>query len=320
MVLVDAAAYAPTQPLDLSSLQADFVDIAFYKMFGYPTGLGALLVRTEAMPLMQKVFWGGGSIALATSSDNFHVFKCKPSEKMEDGTVSFLDIISLKHGFAQMDKLGGITRIQAHVGALTAWLYTALTRLTHSNGQPMVKVFGKHQLPNAGQVQGGIVNFEVLGPQGDCLSYRRIEREAAAAGFHLRTGAECNPGACYAYLGVAEAEVEGLAGIKEGCGDDIEFIRVLRPQGHQGQVAAPMGQQGEQVQAENGWVAPGPPPTPGGGESTWVRVPLGSVRVSLGWMSSFEDVFAFTAWLQRSYRDAENLVEEDSTVTLLPRE
>jgi molybdenum cofactor sulfurtransferase len=46
-------------------------------MFGYPTGLGALLIRTEAVPLMRKVFWGGGSVALATSRDNFHVLKCK---------------------------------------------------------------------------------------------------------------------------------------------------------------------------------------------------------------------------------------------------
>eukprot|EP00983_Pelagomonas_calceolata_P049336 1141470-Pelagomonas_calceolata.AAC.1 len=64
-VLVDAAAFVPTQPLDLSKLDADFVDITFYKLFGeepviacYPTGLGALLVRTEAVPLLRKVFWG----------------------------------------------------------------------------------------------------------------------------------------------------------------------------------------------------------------------------------------------------------------------
>lgn len=57
-------------------------------------------------------------------------------------------------------------------------------------------------LPHATpQVQGGILNFEPLSPDGQPLSYRAFEREAAAAGFHVRTGAECNPGACYAYLG-----------------------------------------------------------------------------------------------------------------------
>ena len=44
-VLLDAAAFVPTQPLDLRQYPADFVTISFYKIFGYPTGLGALLVR-----------------------------------------------------------------------------------------------------------------------------------------------------------------------------------------------------------------------------------------------------------------------------------
>ena len=47
-VLLDAAAFAPTQPLDLSQFPADFVAVSFYKMFGFPTGLGALLVRPHS--------------------------------------------------------------------------------------------------------------------------------------------------------------------------------------------------------------------------------------------------------------------------------
>ena len=38
LVVVDAAAYASTHPLDLSKYPADFVPLSFYKMFGYPTG------------------------------------------------------------------------------------------------------------------------------------------------------------------------------------------------------------------------------------------------------------------------------------------
>jgi selenocysteine lyase/cysteine desulfurase len=44
-VLLDAAAFVPTRPLDLTATPADFVTVSFYKMLGYPTGLGALLVR-----------------------------------------------------------------------------------------------------------------------------------------------------------------------------------------------------------------------------------------------------------------------------------
>ncbi len=32
-------------------------------------------------------------------------------------------------------------------------------------------------------------------------------------------------------------------------------------------------------------------------------MPLGSVRVSLGWWSTFDDAFALAAWLERSYKD-----------------
>ena len=46
-VLLDAAAFVPTRPLDLTAFPADFVTVSFYKIMGYPTGLGALLVRNS---------------------------------------------------------------------------------------------------------------------------------------------------------------------------------------------------------------------------------------------------------------------------------
>ena len=44
-VLLDAAAFVATNRLDLSAVTPDFVTVSFYKMFGYPTGVGCLLVR-----------------------------------------------------------------------------------------------------------------------------------------------------------------------------------------------------------------------------------------------------------------------------------
>ena len=37
-VLLDAAAFVSTSPLDLGRISPDFVAISFYKIFGYPTG------------------------------------------------------------------------------------------------------------------------------------------------------------------------------------------------------------------------------------------------------------------------------------------
>ena len=48
-VLLDAAAFAPASPLDLSRWHPDYVSLSFYKIFGYPTGIGALLVRRPAL-------------------------------------------------------------------------------------------------------------------------------------------------------------------------------------------------------------------------------------------------------------------------------
>ena len=37
----------------MKSCCADFTVVSFYKIFGYPTGLGALLARHDAAPLLQ---------------------------------------------------------------------------------------------------------------------------------------------------------------------------------------------------------------------------------------------------------------------------
>lgn len=66
-------------------------------------------------------------------------------------------------------------------------------------------VFGRHAEADARDTQGGILNFEILQDDGMPVSYRAVQEASASAGFHLRTGAECNPGACYSYLGLTEA-------------------------------------------------------------------------------------------------------------------
>ena len=49
-VLLDAAAFAPASRLDLSRWHPDYVSLSFYKIFGYPTGIGALLARKPRWP------------------------------------------------------------------------------------------------------------------------------------------------------------------------------------------------------------------------------------------------------------------------------
>src|SRR5436190_8204796 len=48
-VLLDAAAFLSTHALSVRCVPADFVVLSFYKLFGYPTGLGALVARRDAI-------------------------------------------------------------------------------------------------------------------------------------------------------------------------------------------------------------------------------------------------------------------------------
>ena len=65
-VLLDAAAFVPTNRLDLRVVEPDFVTISFYKMFGYPTGVGCPLVRNDTMALLKRP-WFASQLAAVIS-------------------------------------------------------------------------------------------------------------------------------------------------------------------------------------------------------------------------------------------------------------
>lgn len=67
-VCLDAAGFAPTNFLDLNKWRPDFVCISFYKMFGYPTGLGALIVSRRGERILQKKYYGGGTVKISMSN------------------------------------------------------------------------------------------------------------------------------------------------------------------------------------------------------------------------------------------------------------
>lgn len=69
-VLLDATNFVSTNELDLSKHTPDFVAISFYKIFGYPTGLGALLVKNSSGFSLKKKYFGGGTVLMALSQEN----------------------------------------------------------------------------------------------------------------------------------------------------------------------------------------------------------------------------------------------------------
>ncbi len=203
-VLLDAAAFVPTARLDVDALQPDFVAVSFYKMFGYPTGVGCLIARRTALARLRRPWFAGGTINFATVQGRVH--HLSPGEAgFEDGTLNFLSIPAVTIGLDWLDA-AGLDVISTRVRCLTGWLLSELLGLRHANGRPLVRIYG----PATPATRGATVTFNLYDPEGHLLDYRRVEELAAADGISLRTGCFCNPGAGEAAEGLTESDM--LAG------------------------------------------------------------------------------------------------------------
>ena len=188
-VLLDAAAFAPTNRLDLSQVKPDFVPLSFYKLFGYPTGVGALLVRRTALAKLRRPWFAGGTITIASvQGEGWH--SLIPGEAgFEDGTVNYLNLPAVEIGLRHLAAIGMET-IHTRVTALATWLLDAMTGLQHRNGAPLVRIFGPANMA----ARGSTIAFMVCDPIGEDFDFRRVEAAAAERQISLRTGCFCNPG------------------------------------------------------------------------------------------------------------------------------
>ncbi len=188
-VLLDAAALVPTSRLSLRTVPADFVALSFYKMFGYPTGIGALVARRDALAELRRPWFAGGTVEWVSLLHDGHSLRTG-AEGFEDGTADFIGIGAVPHGLAFLDALG-LPNIERHVGALTMRLIRALADLRHRNGRPLVRVHG----PTDADDRGATVAFNVLGTDGAVVPYTEVEERARSARVSVRGGCFCNPGA-----------------------------------------------------------------------------------------------------------------------------
>ncbi|XP_044071197.1 molybdenum cofactor sulfurase [Siniperca chuatsi] len=247
-VLLDAASHVSCSPLNLQDCPADFIPISFYKMFGFPTGLGALLVRNDTAGKLKKTYFGGGTAAAYLSGEDYYVHAANISDRFEDGTVSFLDIIAVNHSFEALYRItGGMHNIQQHTFGLARYTYMLLSSLCHGNGRPVAQIYTEGQFESP-STQGAILNFNLMDSHGQIIGYSQVDRMACLFNIHVRTGCFCNTGACQSFLGITNQQMRRNLQAGHVCGDSIDLVD---------------GQ------------------------------PTGSVRVSFGYMSTFEDCQKF---------------------------
>ena len=252
-VLLDAAAFAPSNRLDLGRYHPDFVSLSFYKMFGYPTGVGCLIARRSALVRLRRPWFAGGTVIAATVQGDGH-FLAPGEAGFEDGTVNFLSLPAVTIGLRHLAAMG-IDLVHERVRCLTGWVLDTLAALHHGNGVPLVRIHG----PRTSERRGGTIALNLLDPHGRPIDVRVVERRAWGRTISLRTGCFCNPGAAEAAFRIPRAAL-------------VEAFRA--------EVAPPFDELAAAMGVEGG----------------------GAVRVSVGAVTNFADVYAFVQFA-RSFLD-----------------
>ncbi|RUL78843.1 aminotransferase class V-fold PLP-dependent enzyme [Dyella choica] len=201
-VLVDAAAAGPSGALSLRKHAADFVVCSFYKLFGLPTGVGALIAKRSALARLRRPWFSGGTVEFVSVAHGRHTLK-PGHEAFEDGTPNFLDLAAIESGFAFLAQMPR-RHLRAHIQSHTRHFLGLVAALRHRNGVPLVRLYG----PLGMERRGGIVAFNVLRNDGCVLPYEHVERLAREHGVAIRGGCFCNPGAAEKAFGLDATGVE----------------------------------------------------------------------------------------------------------------
>lgn len=200
-VLVDCAAFVPANRLDLSRWRPDFIPLSFYKIFGYPTGVGCLLARRDALKKLHRPWFAGGSI-WAVSVESERLFMADDEAAFEDGTINYLTLPAIEMGLKHIEDIG-VETIHTRVLCLTGWLIEQLLSLRHSNGAALVQVYG----PRDCRMRGGTIALNFFDPDGKVVDERIVDRRASEWHISLRTGCFCNPGAGEVALSIAKETI-----------------------------------------------------------------------------------------------------------------
>ncbi len=213
-VLVDCAAFTPSNRLDLAKWHPDFVPLSFYKIFGYPTGVGCLLARKSTLRKLRRPWFAGGTIVMASimAADTTGLgFYLAPGEAgFEDGTVNYLLLPAVEIGLRYIESIG-IDLIHERVRCLTGWVLDKLLALRHSNAASLVRVYG----PINTERRGGTISFNFYDPSGTVLDGYASQEEANQCGLSVRSGCFCNPGVGEVAFGLVRENVAAIFRNKE---------------------------------------------------------------------------------------------------------
>src|ERR1700694_1014409 len=171
LVLLDAAQSVPHMPVDVQTLDVDFLCFSGHKMLG-PTGIGVLYGKRDLLEAMPPFMAGGDmirSVGLRQSSWNDLPWK------LEAGTPAIAEAIGLGAAIDYLNALD-MKNIQRHEQELTTYAMEQLQQV------PGLTMYG----PDAAQ-RGGGISFTL----GDIHPHDLASILAQEVGVAIRAGHHC---------------------------------------------------------------------------------------------------------------------------------
>lgn len=169
-VFLDIDDLAPSARLDLKKVQPGFVGLTFQKMFGFPAGLGCLLVHRDKL--------SGFKTFLKTSEHD--------SEEYEQ--LHAQSIASVKQGLEFIQEIG-MKRIEGRIRSMREYLLKGIKKIKHDTGHHVVKVFG-----NDGAVSSGTLLMNLYDKEGNQLTTEILREKARDCSITLNAGNLSNKG------------------------------------------------------------------------------------------------------------------------------
>ncbi len=173
-ILIDACQSAPHMPLDVQSMDCDWLVASGHKMCA-PTGVGFLYGKLNLL-LAMPPFMGGGEMISEVYLDHF-TYADLP-HKFEAGTPAIAEAIALGSAVDYLSKIG-LDKIHSYEEELTAYLFTMLRNI------PNLKIHGPQPTID-GKGRAALASFTVPGLDSSDIS-TMLDQEGVA----IRSGNHC---------------------------------------------------------------------------------------------------------------------------------
>ncbi len=171
VAVIDAAQSAPHMPINVQSLDADFLAFSGHKLLG-PMGIGVLYVKENILKKMPPFLTGGEMIESVTIEK---VTYAEGPQKFEAGTVNAAGAVGLKAAIDYIESIG-FDKIAKKEDSLTKRAIDKLSAIPH------VHILGDKDYKN----HHGIVSFTI-----DNVHPHDVSEILSSEGICVRAGHHC---------------------------------------------------------------------------------------------------------------------------------